>query len=369
MFHQFSSKIQRCLMLVAIEDSPTTKRANHSSLELQRKCREKKADLLKEFNLEKTKEDLLEATYYYRMYFSEACWKGDKRLVKRNLGKLTSKTAQLDALKENIRMRVKGCGFEMAHITWSFRRKQRSVKELADKLEWIIEWEKSQVVPAEPHMELPQRRKDATLGTQTLESNELDEKYEKKATSIRVGVEKLRRTREARGEGSIFTSMQPLVKPDLNELMKKRIDVLFPFDVDSDGRKETVLRWCQGVVIKVYENQKKPVVSVKWDAMPDVDGSDECTISDVILLPTKWKKDVVMAWRMDVEGDADDIEDSDCDSVCESDTDTENEGESEEESEVESETGSEDEDDNELDGESSNEINDDDDTGDSSISD
>ena len=87
MFHQFSSKIQRCLMLVAIEDLPKTIRANHSSLELQRKCREKKAELLKEFNLEKAKEDLLEATYYYRMYFLEACWKGDKRVVKRNLGK------------------------------------------------------------------------------------------------------------------------------------------------------------------------------------------------------------------------------------------------------------------------------------------
>jgi len=66
-------------MLVAIEDSPKTIRANHSSLELQRKCREKKAELLKEVNLEKTKEDLLEAKYYYRMYFSDACWKGNKR--------------------------------------------------------------------------------------------------------------------------------------------------------------------------------------------------------------------------------------------------------------------------------------------------
>ena len=85
-------------------------------------------------------------------------------------------------------MRVKGCGLEMAHITWSFWGKQRSVKELAEKLEWIIEWEKSQVASAEPHMELRQRRNLATLGTQTLESNELNEKYEKKATSIRVGV-------------------------------------------------------------------------------------------------------------------------------------------------------------------------------------
>ena len=65
----------------------------------------------------------------------------------------------------------------------------------------------------------------------------MDEKYEKKATLIKVGVEKLRRTREAQGEES-FTAMQPLVKPDLNELMKKMMDVPYPFDVESDGKKK-----------------------------------------------------------------------------------------------------------------------------------
>ena len=54
--------------------------------------------------------------------------------------------------------------------------------------------------------------------------------------------------------------------------------------------------------------------------MTDVDGSENSTISDVILLPTKWKKDVAMAWRMDVEGDADDGDVSDCDSIIESES-------------------------------------------------
>ena len=89
-------------MLVAMEDAPSTIRSNHGALELQRKCREKKADVLKELNLNKTKEDLLEATYYYKMYFSYACWKGNKKMVKQNLNKLKSKTAKLEALKENI---------------------------------------------------------------------------------------------------------------------------------------------------------------------------------------------------------------------------------------------------------------------------
>ena len=67
-------------MLVATEDAPSTIRGNHAALELQRKCREKKADVLKELNLNKTEEDLLEATYYDNMYFSYACWKGNKKI-------------------------------------------------------------------------------------------------------------------------------------------------------------------------------------------------------------------------------------------------------------------------------------------------
>jgi hypothetical protein len=57
------------------------------------------------------------------MYSSDAYWKGDVNLVKANLDRLESKTAKLDALKENIRMRVKGCVLSEAHITWSHKHK------------------------------------------------------------------------------------------------------------------------------------------------------------------------------------------------------------------------------------------------------
>ena len=64
-----------------------------------------------ELNLEKTKtnEGLIEATYYFRMYSSDAYWKGDGKLVQANLDRLNSKAAELDVLKENIRMRIQGC--------------------------------------------------------------------------------------------------------------------------------------------------------------------------------------------------------------------------------------------------------------------
>ena len=109
--------------------------------------------------------------------------------MKANIDRLESKTATLDALKENIRMHVKGCSLSESHITWSHKRKQRSVSKLVKHLEWIIELEKDQDIPDEPQIEVPQQKKDASLGTQTLEDQNLDEAFEKKTELIRGEVE------------------------------------------------------------------------------------------------------------------------------------------------------------------------------------
>jgi len=55
----------------------------------------------------------------------------------------------------------------------------------------------------------------------------------------------LGKTREACGECSIHFVVQPMVWPKMLELVDKRIDVLYPFQVDAEsGDKDTVLQWC-----------------------------------------------------------------------------------------------------------------------------
>ena len=141
--------------------------------------------------------------------------------------------------------------------------------------------------PDKSHIEVPQRKNYVTLGTQALEAQKLDEAFDKKTESIRGEVEQLRKTREARGEGSIYLVIQPMVQPKMLELVDKRIDVLYLFQVDAEcGGKKTVLQWCQWLVVEVCENRSKPIVNVEWDAMPDVDGYEESSISNVVLLPS-----------------------------------------------------------------------------------
>ena len=117
--------------------------------------------------------------------------------------------------------------------------------------------------------------------------------------------ERTRIERETRGKGSIYAILQPFHTPTMNELVGKRIDVLHLFEVTLPGsaRKEVHKRWCQGQVIRVThaEDKPQPTVRVLWDPMPDVDGGENSTQSDQVLMPREWKKDCDYAWRIDID--------------------------------------------------------------------
>ena len=300
LFHQFDVELREALVLVAMEDAPTTRQQNNDDLNRQAKARRRKEELAKEQNMQKATDEYIEACYYHMMYNSDACWKGDQRVVACELKKLTSTTAKLDALKENIKIRWKGFNWDWCQHAWSKDGRKYTVKELANHLRWIIKEEKRRKLtrPGEPEPDVPKRKKNSSLGTITSFAASLDKKYLADEDEFKKNATHIRRAREARGEGSMYSILQPFSRPDVSELINRRIDVLVSFDVK--GHDIPQLRWCQGEVVDVYENKRQPTVRVLWDPMPDVDGGDETTESDQILLPSKWKKDKVGAWRMDV---------------------------------------------------------------------
>jgi len=61
-----------------------------------------KEEILKEKNRRKVTEEYIDALYYHCMYNSDACWKGDPRMVTKELKKLKSKSTKYKAVKENI---------------------------------------------------------------------------------------------------------------------------------------------------------------------------------------------------------------------------------------------------------------------------
>ncbi len=88
MFHQFDPKIRECLLTVAIEDAPATISTNREDLDKQQEAKRKKEEMIEKKSLDKAKEDLVDASYYWEMFHSEVCWKGNLSIVSKMLGRL-----------------------------------------------------------------------------------------------------------------------------------------------------------------------------------------------------------------------------------------------------------------------------------------
>ena len=121
MFHQFDLKMCECLLTMAIEDAPDTISTNRDNVDKQQEAKRKKEEMIEKKSLDKAKEDLVEASYYWEMYNSDVCWKGKQSIVGKMLGRLKLESAKLEALKENIRMHGIGLGWKQFAITWSHR--------------------------------------------------------------------------------------------------------------------------------------------------------------------------------------------------------------------------------------------------------
>jgi hypothetical protein len=87
MFHQFPQRICECLLTVAIEDAPQTVSVNREELDNQREAKRKKKEMIEKKSLAKAEETLIEASYYWEMYFLmhvgrankvllQKCWQG-----------------------------------------------------------------------------------------------------------------------------------------------------------------------------------------------------------------------------------------------------------------------------------------------------
>ena len=302
LFHEFPDEIQIALVLVAMEDAPRTRTENMESLDAQRKAKRAKAEILKQAGMEKATEEYIDAIYYFKMYHSMACWKS-VRDVNDGLKKLQTKKDKYESIKENIRIRVKGFGWEQFNQAWSKNGKPYSVEFLADKLKSIIKKEKKLTIPNEPPIKTPMRKKLPILGSQIMMVKNLDDNYIREKKKFKGKANNIRKEREKQGIGSIYSELQPKVRPEIDQdLIGRRIDVLFKFDILDRKEPEQALRWCQGEVTRIFKEKKKPTVEVLWDEVNEsIEKESRVRVkSSVELYTRKWNKDCEGAWRMDI---------------------------------------------------------------------
>ena len=144
------------LLVMAREDAKTTRIYDQVAITQQRKERQRKLEILKEKGMAKSSENFIDALYYHEMYGSAACWMSS-RAVDNELKKIKSKSAKLEALKENIRIRTIGLGWKDLAITWSSNGSERTPVELTKHLKMIIKEEKKRNIPSRPTINVQQK--------------------------------------------------------------------------------------------------------------------------------------------------------------------------------------------------------------------
>ena len=87
-------------------------------------------------------------------------------VVYREVKNLNSKSSKILSLKENIRMRVIGLGWEDLITHWSKNGKSFTVEELASYLKMIVSKKRSHSIPTKPPVFLPARKATPQIGTQ-----------------------------------------------------------------------------------------------------------------------------------------------------------------------------------------------------------
>ena len=109
MYHTLPTKMKQSLLTMAIKEAPNVRRNEAIAIEKQQQHKQQKQELLKRIKLIKAETLYINGLAYKEKFHSAAGWK-TKTVALTEFSKLTSKTAKLDAVKEQIRIRVLGFG-------------------------------------------------------------------------------------------------------------------------------------------------------------------------------------------------------------------------------------------------------------------
>ena len=201
----------------------------------------------------------------------------------------------MNAVKEQIRIRVKGFGWSDLHHPWSEGGKDHSPDILLKHLiEKIIPQQNKRGIPKEPMMTLPSRKQTPQLGTRTSDIDKLDAHYDNEMNHAICEAKKLREHLEESGIADRHEKFQPSISPAVDEgLIGKEIEVLYSYN-EPDGSK--VDQWCQGLVVAVKSQNR---VHVQWCESTLREG--DIPITEEVLMKSKWNRHVLGGWRFSID--------------------------------------------------------------------
>ena len=125
------------------------------------------------------------------MYHSDtACWKTATQ-VRREFSKLQSKTAKLNAVKEQHRVWTEGLAWVDLHHPWSENGVDFPPEHLRDHLiNTILPQQRKCTIPSKPELEMPSRKHTQQLSKTTSDVELLDKCYDNKKKAAEIEAEK-----------------------------------------------------------------------------------------------------------------------------------------------------------------------------------
>ena len=114
LFHQLPNEMRQSLISFAIKEVPKVRAAEREAIVKQQDYKQVKREAMIKNNLEKASKTYSQQLIFLEMYHSSACWKTVEE-VNRIFRKIVSTTQKLEAIKDQIKMRVIGLGWKDLH--------------------------------------------------------------------------------------------------------------------------------------------------------------------------------------------------------------------------------------------------------------
>ena len=229
LYHQLSDEMRWSLMEFALSTSSEVRKSELKALERQREEKQRKQETLRRKKLLAAQSEYADALMYIEMFHSPACWR-TARDIMRNFNKLRSETAQREAMKEQIRIRVIGLGWKDLHHAWSKNGIAYLAVVLRDYLiKTILAEEKKRSIPKMPPVVLPSRVDRGKLGTMSADYDLLKKHDEDEKRLVMEGGARMRERSEDDGAKDRHERMQP-PRPNMDgALIDRRMEQRWDF--------------------------------------------------------------------------------------------------------------------------------------------
>ena len=293
-FFKLPAELQRSLITMAKQGAPNLRKRHDKALAAQKAEKLRRQQLMADKRLQDAEEKYIAAIDHFERYHSKRCWRNASEAF-RNFDRLSSESARLRAVKEQIQIRRLGFGWEAAGHQWSKDGyTYTSVELLRHFTTKVIPMEAELGIPSEPPIKINEVTTNYTLGTKSdldyHDENVMGESSEKlKQNAIN---EWERREKECETDRDALK--QQNVMPTIDEsLIGFNIEYCFSYD-DEDG--SSYLSWVDGHVNRII-NAKPRTVEIKWNEKKVIEG--DATVTRQKLGIRRWnpKNPTEGAWR------------------------------------------------------------------------